>query len=317
MKNVENLSDDIEILHPSCEGLFQRLVTMHAYDTVPYFLIVTLLDATEQFDSNPLFSTLPQSRHNLCNSLLFQFAWFQVVDIFLIVFAGLLLTGLLGNSSLPAITIIDSKRFNGSMRQLRSIIRLCFAADEASTVGFATITRLWVCSISIDVVIEDEFFPGLDLAFHEDAHAKFVTNNPFVHKTVGIARVIAKSSEIALFSRIDEFAFCEGHEIEMFYAFFVVLNHAASERAFINDFANVFEDEFTRYHVLVCAKTIALLLSLDYRHVGILFSEEPLVLTLSPTAAVTATLHFGRAIDAIRVFSTSMIGSCDGIYASG
>jgi len=101
---------------------------------------------------------------------------------------------------------------------------LCLATDESGAIWFTTIARLRISSISVDIIIENELFACLYISFGEDAHTQSSTNDPFVNITVRIARVVAKATQITLLCRIDELAFIQGHEVEVFDAFLVILD---------------------------------------------------------------------------------------------
>lgn len=151
------------------------------------------------------------------------------------------------------------------------------------------------------------------MAFSENAHAEFLSNNPLIDITVGIARVVAKTPKISLLSCVHKFALAEGHEVEMFDPLSVILPHAAMERTFVNDLPDVLENKLMRPQILFRAETIALLVGFDYSHARIFSSLESLVLAIRSTTAVAHALNLRRAVDTIRVLPTSSIRSTGGI----
>lgn len=106
---------------------------------------------------------------------------------------------------------------------------MCLAANETGAVWFAAVTGLGVGAVAVDIVVESEFFSGFNAALGEDAHAESIANNPFVDKTVRVARMVAESAEVALFCCINKLSFAERHEIKVFDALLVILVHAPSE----------------------------------------------------------------------------------------
>lgn len=65
--------------------------------------------------------------------------------------------------------------------------------------------------------------------------------------------MIAESTEVSFFGRVDKFAFVEGHEVEVLDAFLVILVHAASKSGFRDDFADIFKNEYIGVQIFVSA----------------------------------------------------------------
>ena len=193
------------------------------------------------------------------------------------------------------------------MREFCGIVRLSLASNKSRTVGLATVTRLRVCAIAINVIVEDQLLACLDLALSKDAHAQLVSNHPLVHKTVGVAGMVAEPPEVALLCCVHEFALGQGHEVKVFYALLVVLYHAATKCSLIDNLAYVLEDEVSWQEVLVRPQAETLLVCFDYGNIGVLLAQEPLVLTLSAATAVTHTFHFGSPVDAVGVLATGIV----------
>ena len=281
---------------------------------VPCLIIMALLNTLQQPDSNPSFFALHQSSHDLRHTISIKQLGFKAVHVFLVIFCSFLFAGPLGHHCIPGVGIFDAESFNCGGRKFRGSFSLGFAADEARAIGFAAITWLRVSTVAIDVVVEDKFFPSLDSSFGENAHAKLVADNPFVDIAIRVARVVAKSTKIASFCSIDELALAQGHEIEMFDAFLIVLNHTFSKRGFRNSFTNVFEDEVVGPEIRVCTEAIAFLLGLDNRYIGIKASEKSLVLTRWTTAAIIRTFHLACTVDAVGIVAAGEILPGAGVW---
>ena len=246
VENIENLKNNIIVLLPSRQGGSKDLVAVHLYHSISYPVIATTLYSTEQLDNNPFLFALHESRHDLSDTLLIQAFRLNVINVFLIILPCFLLPRSLSDCRIPTITIINPKSFNRSMRQFRSSLSLSLASNIPRAIRFTTITGLWISTISIDVVIENQLFPGFDVSLGKNAHAQFLTHHPFVHVAIRIARMIAKSTEISFLRRIHELTFREGHEIEMLNAFFIILNRATSKCRLIDDFSDILEYEVIR-----------------------------------------------------------------------
>ena len=126
--------------------------------------------------------------------------------------------------------------------------------------------------------------------------------------------MVAEPAEVALFRCIDKLTLGEGHEIEVFDAFLIILVHAPPESRLRDDFTNVFEDEIIRLEIIVSTQAEAFLVSLDDRDIGVDFSLEALVLAPISAAAIPGALHLGGPIDAVRVFTARMVGLGSRIY---
>ena len=277
------------------------------YSVADSFVVCTLY-SSEQLDGNPLLLALHERRHDFVDAFFVETSRLDVVDVFFVILSRLLLARLLRNGSIPRIGIVNAKCFNDSIGQFRRAFGLCLATDEAGAVRFTTVARLRFCAISIDVVVEDEFFAGLDIAFGKNTHAKLISDHPLVDVAVRITRVVAESSQVAFLGSVHEFALCERHKVEVLDAFFVVLLHLSSEHIFAYDFADVLKNEVVSSQIGIRAKTIAFLLGLNDGDVCVLFSLEALVLACDATIAIPDALHLGGAVDAVRVLATGMIG---------
>jgi hypothetical protein len=120
---------------------------------------------------------------------------------------------------------------------------LSLATNEASAIWFAAVARLWISTISVNIVIEDKFLAGFNASLGKYPHTKFFAHNPFINVAIWVAGMIAEPTEITLLSRIYEFTFRERHEIEMLDALFIVLDGSASEGRLVDDFSDVLENE--------------------------------------------------------------------------
>src|SRR5579871_5242767 len=101
------------------------------------------------------------------------------------------------------------------MRQFRRSFSLSFATNEASAIWLAAIAWLWVCTISVDIIVKNKFFASFYGPLGKYSHAKFIANNPFINVTIWIAGMIAKSTKVALFGCVDKLAFGKGHKIKV------------------------------------------------------------------------------------------------------
>ena len=81
--------------------------------------------------------------------------------------------------------------------------------------------------------------------------------------------MVTESTEIAFLCRIDELTLAQGHEIEMFDTFLIILDHAFAKSGFRDSFTNILEDEIVRPQLNVCPEAVALFLSLDDGYIGI------------------------------------------------
>lgn len=92
---------------------------------------------------------------------------------------------------------------------------------------------------------------------------KSTHHHPFVYVAIWIARVIAESPKVSLLGCVDELPFVQGHEVEVFNAFLVILYHALSKLTLPNDFADVFINKFIWTKASIGAQTIAFLCCLE------------------------------------------------------
>jgi hypothetical protein len=102
---------------------------------------------------------------------------------------------------------------------------------------------LRVSAVAVHIVVENQLLASVNVSLGKNAHAQLLTYHPFVHVAIGIARMVAKSTKIALFRSINKFAFRKGHKIKMFDAFFGICVRALPERRLVDDFADVLENE--------------------------------------------------------------------------
>jgi hypothetical protein len=116
--------------------------------------------------------------------------------------------------------------------------------------------------------------------------------------------VVAETTQVAPLRRIDKFSSAEGHEIEVFDPFFIVLSRASPKLGLVDDFADILENELVRSQISLGTETEPFLFCLDDRDICILSALKSLILAFSAAAAVTHALDFGSAIDTIRIFST-------------
>ena len=87
-------------------------------------------------------------------------------------------------------------------------LRLSLPSNEANAIRLPTITRLCIMTISIDVIVESQFFILLDIAFGEDAHSYPLAHDPFGDVAVRVAAVVREPADAAAFRRIDELHKC-------------------------------------------------------------------------------------------------------------
>jgi hypothetical protein len=144
----------------------------------------------------------------------------------------------------------------------------------------------------------------LDGTLGEDAHAQLLAHNPLVDKAIRIARVIAKTSEVTAFGRINEFTRAQGHEVEVLDAILIILPHALPKLLFRHDLPNIFVYQIAFIEICFRAQPEPLLLGFDDRHRSKLALLETLVLTIGAAAAVARTFDLGSAVDTIGVFAT-------------
>ncbi len=271
-------------------------------------LVLGGLEAREQLDGNPLLLALHKGCHDLVDAILVQSAWLHAVDVFLVILGRLLLAGLLGNRRIPAVAVVDAERFNRRKRQLRGALCLRLAANKTNTIWLAAVAGLRISAITVDVVVEDQLLAGPDGAGGENAHAQLVANHPFVHVAIGIARVVAKPAQVALFGCVDKLALGQRHKVEVLDALLVVLDHPIPKRGLVNHLAKVLEHKVIGLQVGIRSQAEALLLGLDDRDLAILFALEPLVLATFPAVAIAIdTLDFCRAVDAVRVLAACVV----------
>jgi len=313
MQDVEDLQDDVGVFLPGQERLLECLVAVHPDDAVSDAVAVALLYAIQKPHGNPLVGALAQSGNDFGDAILVKLSRLQVIDIVLILLAGLLSSRLPGGGRVPTIAIGDAEGLHGCMRQVGRVVGLLLSANEARAVGLAAVAGLGVGTIAIDVVVEDELFPRLDVALDEDTHAQLVADDPLVDKAIGVAGVVAEAAEVALFGGVDKLALGQRHKVEVLDALVVVLQHAAAECLLVDDLANVLEDELAGGHVAVGAQAEALFVRLDDGDVGVLLALEALVLALAAARAVADTLHLGGAVDAVRVVATGLVDVEDGV----
>jgi hypothetical protein len=236
---------------------------VHLNHSVANFVIVAALYATEQFDGNPLLLALHEGGHDLSDAILVKTLWLDIVDILFVVLTCFLFAGLLGDGRIPTIAIVNTESLDGSMRQLGGTLRLRLTSDETGAIWFATIARLGVGAIAVHIIVENELLAGFDVSLGKNAHAQLLTYHPFVHVAIGIARMVAKSTEVAFFRSIDEFAFCQGHKIKVLDTFFGICVRAAPERRLVDDFADVLKNEIIGIQISVCTQPVSLLFGLD------------------------------------------------------
>jgi hypothetical protein len=219
---------------------------MKLHDAVAYAIILSALYASQKLDRDPFFFALHKGRHDLVDALFIQTPWFDVIDILFVVFPCLFLARASRHSSIPGFGIFNAKRFDDGVGELRTSLCLGLAANVARAVGFGTVARLWISAVTVDVVVENQLFSGLNSTLGENAHSQPISDHPFVHITVGIARVVAKATEIASLRGIDKLAFRQRHEVEMLDALLVILLHSSSKDVFAYHLTDVFENEIIR-----------------------------------------------------------------------
>lgn len=283
---------------------------MHLDDAVSHALILAVLYASEQLHGNPLLLALQQGSHDFGDAILIQGLRFDIVDIFFIVFADLLLTGSFGHGGVPGVPVFNAKGFDRDVGQLGRTFGLSLATKETCAIGFAAITRLRVCPIPIDVVVEHQFFSGVDSALGKDAHPQLFANDPFVHVTVGIARMIAEPAQITFLGRVDEHIFLQGHEVEVLDALIVVLVSASLKGSHVDHITDVLIDESVGLDIRIGTKTVSFFLRFDDRHRCVLMVLEALILAVGATAAISHTFDAGEPVHTVRIRTTRVVGPC-------
>ena len=119
--------------------------------------------------------------------------------------------------------------------------------------------------------------------------------------------MVTESAKITLFRSIDEFAFCQRHEVEVLDALLIISDHPLSESRLVNDLPYILKDEIARLKIRVCPQAKPLFISFDDRDVGVLFSLKTLVLAITATIAfLIHTFHLGGAVDA-RIIHTCVV----------
>jgi hypothetical protein len=105
----------------------------------------------------------------------------------------------------------------------------------------------------------------------------------------------------------------QGHEVEVFDAFLIILYQTLTKCALANNFSDILKYEGPSVEVSISTKSVTFLLSLDNGHVRILLADEALVLTILPAVAVIGTFNTSSTIYTVRVFSTGEVGVRFGI----
>jgi hypothetical protein len=123
---------------------------------------------------------------------------------------------------------------------------------------------LGVGAVSVDVVVENQLLAGFDVSLGKNAHAQSLADDPFVNVAVWSARVVTEASKVSLFRGIDEFALRQGHEVEMFDTFLIILDRAPPERGLVDHLADILENEIIGGQVSVHPQAVALFLGLDH-----------------------------------------------------
>lgn len=224
---------------------------MHSDDTIAHFLVVASLYAAEYLDCYPFFFALHQGGHDLGDTIHIQRFWLDIVDVLFIVFAGFLLPRPLGDRRIPTVSIVNAQGLNRNKRELGGPLSLSLTTNVSRAIGLPTVAWLWISTISVDVVVENQLLACLDVALGKDAHPQFVAHHPFVNIAVGVARVIAKATQITFLGSINEFILRKGHEVEVLDSLIVVLDGAPAKVGFVDDFSNIFKNEVVRSQVSI------------------------------------------------------------------
>ena len=124
-----------------------------------------------------------------------------------------------------------------------SNVRLRLASQSSNAIRFATVARLSFVSISIDIVVEGQFFALENVSLTEDAHAKVFAYMPLGYVAIGIAGMIDESSNTSLLGRIEVLVSLQHHEIEVRNALIVIASHPLVEVLLFDDFTYVLVDE--------------------------------------------------------------------------
>jgi hypothetical protein len=253
---------------------------------------------------------LHESSHDFGDAFGLELFGFNTLDVILVIFTSLLFLRSLRDCRVPSVSVFNAKSFDCCCGQLSGALCLCLATDEAGAVRLAAVARLWIRAISVDVVVKDKFFASFDFLLRKDPHAEFIAHHPLVDIAVRIARMVTKSAKVTFLCCIDKFAFTEGHKVKVLDALVIVGQHASSELRFVDDFTDILKYEVARSQISICAKAMTFLFRLDDGDVGILASLKALVLARRAANAIPDTLHLSGSIDAIRIFTTGMIGLC-------
>jgi hypothetical protein len=170
VQNIQNLNADIHIILKICEGGLENSIAVEFHNTVADAIIFSALYASQKLDRDPFLLALHEGRHDFVDAIFIQTSRLDVVDILLVVFPSLFLPRALRHSSVPGFGILDAECFDDGIRKFCASLRLCLATDVARTIGFATVARLWISAVTIDVVIEHQLFSCLNPALGENTH---------------------------------------------------------------------------------------------------------------------------------------------------
>jgi hypothetical protein len=306
------LQDDVVVILPGREGASQNLVAVHLYNTIANSVVVAALDSVEKFYCNPFLLALHERSHHLSNPFFVERPRLEVVDILLIILTCLLFARLFSNWRVPTIAIINTQSLNSPMRQLGCPSTLRLPTNVSRTIWLATVASLWISTITINIVVENQLLARFDVPLGKNAHAQLFSHHPFVHIAVWVAGVITEPAEVPFPCRINKLGFIEGHEIEMLDALLVILNGSPTERWLVDNFANILENEVVSTQINIGSQSVALFLSFDYGYVGVLFALEALILTSPATRAISVdAFQFSRTINTIRIFSACLILAID------
>jgi hypothetical protein len=138
----------------------------------------------------------------------------------------------------------------------------------------------------IEIVVKNELFPWADTPLREDAQPLPAVSNPSFRIAIGIARVVAESSQIALLGGIDVFVWAQFHNVFMGDAIIAILAHTCGECLLIDNLPNIFNNE------IAGSSELAVVPGLDKCDFGILLLLKTLILTCK-IAIASGTLHLG------------------------
>lgn len=147
-------------------------------------------------------------------------------------------------------------------------------------------------STTVQIVIEGEFSAGGDVSDGEEADASGAVHHPLLGLAVRLTRVVHEPGQIAFRTRVDDRILVDGQEVKVG---LIVVGRAFQSSLtllFVNEFADIFDDELTFFYVFERFQTPPGVLCFEGFAQNVLTFFEPLVLTL-----LSCATQFGIAFD--------------------